>query len=147
MIRQSDCDECRDNRAGAQAPPPAPPLERVRVYKSVGSRAAKTENVTVLELVLAANPLSIEKRAACRLEIGHIVTAARVSDGRMTIGYARICNSQSRPFRTADRRFIPPKQQQPRARRLAIHRQQTCSLRPSQHWRLLPCGSRNPAAI
>ncbi len=59
MVRQSDCDECRDNRAGAQAPPPAPPLERVRIYKSVRSRAAKTDNVAVLELVLAANPPSI----------------------------------------------------------------------------------------
>jgi len=101
----------------------------------------------VLELLPAANPPSIEERAACRPEIDHIVPAARVPYDRMMIGYARIRDSQSRPFRTAYPRFIPPKQQQPRARRLAIHRQQACGLRSPQHLPPPPCGALNPPGV
>ncbi len=147
MICQSDYDKCCDNRTGAQVLPPTSPLERVRIDKSVRNCNAKTDIVAVLELLRAANPPSIDKGAGRRLEIDDIVTAARVSNGRMTIGYARIRDSQSRPFHAAYRRFIPPKQQQPRARRLAIHRQQTCGLRSPQHLRLLPRGPLKPAAI
>jgi len=66
----------------------------------------------------------------------------------MKIADARIRYSQFRPLRATDPRFIVPKQQQSRAKCLAIHRQQACSLRsPYQHLRLLPRGPLNPAAI
>src|SRR5208282_5937319 len=101
MIRQSDYDKRCDDRTGAQDLPPTSPLERVGIDKSVRRCDAKTDIVAVLELLLAANPPSIDKRAARRLEIHHKVTAACVSNVRMTIRDARIRDSQSRPLRAA----------------------------------------------
>jgi hypothetical protein len=130
MVCQSDCDERRHNRTGAQDPPPSSPLQRVGIDESIWSRRAKPQNVAVLERLPAANPPAIEKRAARGFEIDRIVFAVRISDDRVTICDARIRDSQRRPFRAANLGFIALEEQQPRAGRFAIDRQQTCGLRP-----------------
>src|SRR5258708_33232952 len=137
MIHPSDCDECRDNRTRAQIPPESPPLQCVGIDKPVRRCATESQDVAMLELVLASNPPPVEEGAFIRLEIDHIVTAALVPDDRVAIRDARVGEVQSRAFRAADARLVALEQQQPRAWRLAIHRQQTCSLRPPQHLRLL----------
>ena len=138
MIHPSDCDECRDHRTRAQIAPSSSPHECVGIDKPVRRRATESQDVAVLELVPASNPLSVEERAFIRLEIDHVVTAAFVPDDRMAIRDARVGEMQSRAVRAADTRLVALEQQQPRAQRLAIHRQQTCSLRSSEHLRLLP---------
>jgi len=89
MIHRCDCDEHSDNRAGAQVSPPAPALQRVRIDESVRSRAAEAENVAMLEFLFSANAVSVDEGAGSRFEIDDVVTAARVSDERMTIGDVR----------------------------------------------------------
>lgn len=137
MIHQCECDKYRDDRARAQIAPPTPPLERIWIDKAIRSRATEADRVAVRELLLAANPPSIEIGAFGRFQIDNIVTAACVSDDCVTTRDARIRNAQSRPVCAADVRFIAPEQQQPRADRLAIDRKQTRGLRSFQHVRLL----------
>src|SRR5271163_4076536 len=135
MVRQSKRDEDRDNRTCAQDSTPTSALERVRIDKPVRSRAAKPDDVAVLECLPAANPASIDERALRRFEIDDVVTPARVSKLRVTICDIRILKTQWRPFRRSDHRFVAREQQQPRASRLAIESQQTRRLRP-QHLQL-----------
>ena len=90
MIHRCDCDKYGDNRAGAQVSPPAPALQRVGIDESVRCRAAEAENVAMLEFLLSANAVSVHEGAGSRFEIDDVVTAARVSDERMTIGDVRV---------------------------------------------------------
>ena len=90
MIHRCDCDEYRDNRAGAQVSPPAPALHRVRIDESVRCRAAEAENVAMLEFLLSANAVSVDERTGSRFEIDDVVTAARVSDERMSSSDVRV---------------------------------------------------------
>ena len=102
MIHQCECDKHCDDRARAQIAPPTPPLERIRIDKAIRSRATEADSVAVRELLLAANPPSIEIGAFGRFQIDNIVTAACVSDDCVTTRDARIRNAQSRPVCAAD---------------------------------------------
>lgn len=146
MVQQSNRDEERDKRAGADDSTPTPALERIWIDKPVRSRAPKPDYVAMLECLPAANPASVDERALRRFEIDDVVTPARVSDGRVAICDARIRKMQWRPFRRSNHRFIAREQQQPRACALAIESQQTCRLRP-QHLQLASRGSFNAAAV
>src|SRR5271155_5589099 len=129
MVRYPNGREHRDNRRKADVTSPTSPLQRVRVNKLVAGRAPETQNVAVLEPAFAAYPLSVDQRALIGLEVDDIVTAARVSDERMTNIDARIADAQCRSFVSSDVGFTPPEQQQPRAIRISTDREQTCSLR------------------
>ena len=135
-IRRYNRDQNRDQRPHAQIAPPASPLLRIRIDESIRRRAAETQHVTVLEPLRPANPTTIDERARPELEIGQVVAAARVSDDRMANRDVRIRDVQLRAFGAADRRFTAGQHEQPSARRLAIHRQQSRRLRPLQHLRL-----------
>ncbi len=90
----------------------------------------------MLQRLRAANPAAVEKCAACRLEIGNIVAAALVTDDRVAISDGRIGDLQAQSRRAADDRIVAAEYQEPRTRRVAIHREQSCRLRSSQHGRL-----------
>ena len=65
-----------------------------------------------------------------------IARALRVTDDRVAVRNARIGDLQAESRGAADDRLVTAEYQQPRARRVAIHREQTCSLSSSQHGRL-----------
>ncbi len=111
MIRQSDCEEQRDNGNRAEVAPPSTPLERVWIDKAVRRRAAEPNDVAVLEFLPATNLSPVDEGAVSRLEIDDIVTATRIADECVTIGDVGVGEPQSRPFGAADRRFIALEQQ------------------------------------
>src|SRR5260370_6392189 len=141
MIQPCDGEDRRDDRDRAQDPALTPTSQRVGIDKSIWNAAAETEIVAVLERLRPANPAAVEKGAARRLQIGHIVAAARVANDRMAIGDARVGYLQSQSLRAADYFLVATQEEQPGARGVAIDGEQTCGLRPSQHVRLLLCGS------
>jgi hypothetical protein len=137
MVQPPDHEQSRDDCGGAQQSPFTPPSKSIWIDKSIWNAGAETEIVTVLERLRPANPPAIEKRAAGRFEIRDIVAATGVTDDCVAVGDARIRDLQAEPRRAADDRLVAPEYQQPRTRRIAIHREQTRSLRSPQHCRLL----------
>src|SRR6202167_4576303 len=127
--------------------PPAPPLLRMGIDESIRRRAAEAQHITMLEPLRPANPITIDEGARPGFEIGQVVAAARVSDGRMAIRNAWIRDVQLRAFSAADGRFTAGQHEQPSARRLAIDCQQSRRLRPFQHLRLLSRGALTIAVI
>src|SRR5277367_6755097 len=90
MVRQSNRDEKRDNRSGANDSTPTSTLERVWIDEPVRRPSAKPDKVAMLECVLAANPVSVDERALRRFEINDVITAAPISDGCVAERDARI---------------------------------------------------------
>jgi hypothetical protein len=120
MIEPSDHEQSRNYRGGAQDPAFAPPSNGVGIDKSIWNAGAKTEIIAMLERLRPANPPAIEKRAACRLEVGHIVAAACITDDCMAVGDARVGDLQAQSSRAADNLLVATEEEQPGARGVAI---------------------------